>query len=267
MSIAQERELEQAVVESWPAAECQPLDGWLLRCSGGPTRRGNSVATLAAGTALSLEQRLAQTEAWYLARGRRAQLQVGPCTVPPGLDAALEQRGYGKTGEAVVMTAAAARVAQLTGSQQPSEAVCTRVEAQPGPAWRGIAAATSRFASSPEVLDGFLQRLAERGCCASAWLGSTAGAPPEQGTAAGMALGIAWGRWLGVYAMHTRPKLRRRGVARALLRALAEHALAGGTRQLYLLVEPGNLPARALYAQCGFGDVYEYHYREQPGPR
>lgn len=66
--------------------------------------------------------------------------------------------------------------------------------------------------------------------------------------------------------MHTRPELRRRGAARALLHALAQHALREGTEQLYLLVEPDNVPARALYARCGFEDLYHYHYRVQPQP-
>jgi GNAT superfamily N-acetyltransferase len=255
------RELEEAVVQSWPAAEQLPLDGWLLRASGGPTHRGNSVATLAALGALSLSERLLRVERWYRQRGQLAQLQVGPCAAPPELDAALEQRGYRREGEALVMTASAVRVSQLAGS-----AVLARVEACPGPAWRGIAAATSRFASSPEVLEGFLARLAGRSWGVTAWLDVPAGAPPEQGRAAAMGLGIAWGRWLGVYAMHTAPALRRRGAARALLQGLAAHALSLGTAHMYLLVEPGNVAARALYAQCGFEDLYPYHYRIQPQP-
>lgn len=253
-----ERELEEAVVESWPAAECQQLDGWLLRSSGGPTHRGNSVATLAAGNAHSLSERLSHAEAWYQARGQRPQLQVGPCAAPVELDAVLQQRGYRRTGQAVVMTAAAAQVAQLSAT-----ALLTRVAEQPGLAWRDLAAATSRFASSPEVLDGFLTRLAGLSWCVTAWLDGPPSVQPERAAAA-MALGIRWGRWLGVYAMHTRPGLRRRGAGRALLHALAAHALAQGIEQLYLLVEPSNAPARGLYARCGFQDLYEYHYRVLP---
>lgn len=247
-----ERELEEAVVESWPAAEAQPLDGWLLRSSGGPTHRGNSVATLTAGSALGLAERLSRVEAWYLERAQRAQLQVGPCAAPAELDAALERRGYLRTGEAMVMCAPAARVVQLAGAS-----LRTGVQEQAGPDWRGIAGGSSRFASSPEVLAGFLARLAGRSWCATAWLG---------GSAAAISLGIRSGRWLGVYAMHTRPELRRQGAGRALLHALAEHALAQRIEGLYLLVESGNAPARALYGRCGFQDLYGYHYRVQEAP-
>jgi hypothetical protein len=52
------RELEEAVVDAWPAAETADLDGWLLRASGGPSHRGNSVATLEAGSQLELDARI-----------------------------------------------------------------------------------------------------------------------------------------------------------------------------------------------------------------
>jgi GNAT superfamily N-acetyltransferase len=259
MSVALERELEEAVVESWPAAERQPLDGWLLRASGGPTHRGNSVATLAAGTALSLTERLSRMEAWYQARGQPAQLQVGPCVAPPELDSVLEQRGYRRTGEALVMTASAVRFARPLPA-----ALRTSVEERPGAAWRGIAAATSRFATSPAVLDGFLARLSGRAWYATAWLDDAVAPAPAGEHASAMALGIRHGRWLGVYAMHTRPDSRRRGAGRALLHALAEHALRAHIQHLYLLVEADNAPARALYAGCGFQDLYAYHYRVLP---
>jgi hypothetical protein len=35
------RELEEIVVDAWPAAEAAEQAGWLLRTSGGPTHRGN----------------------------------------------------------------------------------------------------------------------------------------------------------------------------------------------------------------------------------
>src|SRR6188768_1895074 len=99
-------ELERLVVDAWPAAETEDLDGWLLRASGGPTQRGNSVATLDAGSALSLEERIARAEQWYRARERTAIIQIGPTAMPDGLDAALEQRGYRRHGDSVAAVAA-----------------------------------------------------------------------------------------------------------------------------------------------------------------
>ena len=61
--------------------------------------------------------------------------------------------------------------------------------------------------------------------------------------------------------MHALPEQRRRGVARALLAALAGWASAQGAQRLYLQVERDNEPARRLYAGLGFEEAYRYHYR------
>jgi len=101
------RELEEAIVDAWPASETEELDGWLLRASGGPTRRANSVATLEVGTALPVEARIERAEAWYRQRGLPALFQLGPCVAPGDLEHVLVARSYRKEGGAVAALAAA----------------------------------------------------------------------------------------------------------------------------------------------------------------
>jgi GNAT superfamily N-acetyltransferase len=245
------RELEEAVVDAWPATETADLDGWLLRASGGPSHRGNSVATLDAGSELSLEARIERTEAWYRERGQSPMFQVGPCVAPAELDHVLVERGYRKQGEAVAAVAPPSLVLASTAS-----ALRTSVEARPSEDWREIALGASRFAASREVLLGFLARLGSRCRFATAY--------DAQGTLAASCVGIASEDRLGIYIMFCLPQLRRRGASRALLHALAASALADQMRELYLLVSVDNAPARALYAQAGFQDLYGYHYRILP---
>src|SRR4051794_18646691 len=139
-------ELEDAVIDAWPAAECEELDGWLLRASGGPTRRGNSVATLEAGTTLTLTQRIEQAEAFYHARARPTVIQVGPCARPAGLDQTLLERGYRIDGEAIAAVANPGEVlARVPRTLETSVAIT------PSEAWLGIAGRSSRFADSEQV--------------------------------------------------------------------------------------------------------------------
>jgi arginase len=70
--------------------------------------------------------------------------------------------------------------------------------------------------------------------------------------------------WSGVFCMAVDPGLRRRGVARAVLRALAEWSRDRGARGLYLQVECDNAAARALYASMGFTRSHGYHLRVAP---
>jgi ribosomal protein S18 acetylase RimI-like enzyme len=252
MSIDIAAELERQVVGAWPAAEAQELDGWLLRSSGGPTHRGNSVATLAAGTRLSLDARIESTERWYRERGRPALLQIGPSAAPPELDTALERRGYAVYGDSLAALAMTSQVIERTASP-----LRTTVEDAPSSAWLSVAEGSSRHASTKNIFRGFLARLGARCRYVTAWLG------PEQPAA--ICLGVSSPGRLGVYAMHTVPELRQRGAARAALHAIATRAQAEGYGELYLLVDAQNSPALALYAQSGFRDVYRYHYRIQKG--
>jgi N-acetylglutamate synthase len=243
------RALEELVVDAWPAAETAELAGWLLRASGGPTRRGNSVATLELDAAQTLEQAVAEVESWYAARGQKAVFQLGPCVQPKDLDAFLAERGYRKEGAAAFAVADPSEVAARTRTQ-----LATRLTAKPDAAWLALCGA-GRFAADLASFQGFLRRLGSRCRFASVL--------DEHGAPCAVCLGIASEDRLGVYAMLTLPEARRRGAARALLHALAESARGEAMRELYLLVELDNPPARALYKEAGFADVYEYSYRAQ----
>jgi ribosomal protein S18 acetylase RimI-like enzyme len=73
-------------------------------------------------------------------------------------------------------------------------------------------------------------------------------------------------RWLGVVggfvrvdpsevhliSMWVAPEARGRGVAKALIRALARWTLARGAARILLFVQEANTPARALYERIGF---------------
>jgi ribosomal protein S18 acetylase RimI-like enzyme len=243
------RALERTVVEAWPAAETAALDGWVLRASGGPTHRGNSVSTLDAGS-LPLAERIDQVEAWYRARGKRPLLQVGPCATPGGLEAELTGRGYTPEGEAVLCTGLPAEVVERCAGRLE-----TIVEYEPHSAWLELCGRASRFAATYDVFLGFLERLGRRARFVSS--------RDEAGHTLATCLAVATegdGGRLGVYAMFTRADVRRRGAARALLGAVAKAAIVEGLAELYLQVETENPAARALYTGAGFTDLFTYRY-------
>jgi GNAT superfamily N-acetyltransferase len=232
-------EIEDAVVDAWPAAECEELDGWWLRASGGPTHRANSVATLSAGAVVPLASRIAQAEAFYRARGLRPMFQVGPMAAPTGLDAALADRGYRIEGVALAAVADPVEVvARLARTHE------TSVGTRASDAWLQHA---GHFADTYDFFIDLLSRLGTRCRFVTA---RDAG-----GTVTGTCLGISSEDRLGVYTMLTTPSARRKGTGVALLRALAESALAERIRELYLLVELDNAPARALYTRAGFTEI------------
>jgi N-acetylglutamate synthase len=240
------RTIERSVVADWPAAETEDLDGWLLRASGGPTHRGNSVCTLLAGD-LPLAARIDATEAWYRGRGQPVIIQLGPCARPHGLDAELERRGYRMRGSA---SALVARTAEVLG--KPSAALRVELSAKPSDAWLAISVGSSRFSDNQHSLLQVLERLGSRAFYVLAF---------EDERPIGACLGVASEATVGVYSMLTLPQHRRRGAGAALLRGLALGARERGLDELYLLVERSNVAACALYEGAGFTHLYDYHYR------
>jgi ribosomal protein S18 acetylase RimI-like enzyme len=80
------------------------------------------------------------------------------------------------------------------------------------------------------------------------------------GAPGGIGFGVVERGWLGIYGMATRPDVRRRGVATAILHALAR-ASAPEASNVYLQVEIDNDGAQHCYRRAGFAREYGYHYR------
>lgn len=64
-----------------------------------------------------------------------------------------------------------------------------------------------------------------------------------------------------LHAIEVRPRFRRKGAARNMIRAAACWAAAEGAGRIALVVTEANTPARALYASLGLAPVGSYHYR------
>lgn len=81
---------------------------------------------------------------------------------------------------------------------------------------------------------------------------------------ASVALAVATERWVQVSAVRTLPEFRRRGLAEAVMAAIAGWARSRAVRNLALFVEASNAPALALYRKAGFERAYDYRYRALP---
>lgn len=73
------------------------------------------------------------------------------------------------------------------------------------------------------------------------------------------------GRWASFAAVEVDPARRRRGLATAVMAALARRALDEGASAAWLQVETDNAGARALYAGMGFAAHHAYHHYREPG--
>lgn len=250
-------ELARIAARGWRPVESERLGEWELRASSGFTRRANSVLPLG-DPGLPLDEALAAVRRWYGERGLPAYIQTatGAAGTQEVLCAELEARGWTREVTAELWTGALAPVAD----RSPDETVLLSREADAD--WlaryqrKGVSEVALRVLGwgSPRSSE------AESGGGPSVWFATV----PGEGAPAAIGRCVVDGRWAGFAAVEVDPALRRRGLASAVMAALAQRALDEGASAAWLQVESDNAGARALYERMGFAPHHAYHHYREP---
>lgn len=236
------RRIEEAALNAWPAERQQLLDGWLLRSSGGYTKRANSVTPLYP-PASDPAGKIAACERFYASQGLPCIFRL-PSFAQAGLDDLLARRGYRELDRTLVL----ARELDPASTPPPAHAEATLDD------WLEAYSALSE--SSPAQRAGhraILQRIAAR----PAYLLLLA-----DGDALACGLGVLEGDYFGLFDIVVAAERRGRGLGRQMVGALLGWAAERGARRAYLQVVAGNAPARRLYDRLGFSEQYQYWYRQ-----
>jgi GNAT superfamily N-acetyltransferase len=230
-------DLFQALDATWPAAARHQAGGWLVGEGRGGGKRVSSAIALS-GDALSTID---------LAEAAHAHLGQPPlfCLRPgqEALDNALAARGYAKIDPVVIYRCATDRIADA-----PPERLTTF------PIWPPLAIMAELW--EEEHIDAARLAVMDRVTGPrTAILGRM------DDRAAGAAfVGIA-GDVAMVHALHVDPAMRRKGLARNLMRAAGQWARAAGASHLALAVTEANTAANGLYRALGMERAAHYHYR------
>jgi ribosomal protein S18 acetylase RimI-like enzyme len=229
------------MLAAWPPCEHERLGDWTLRFAGGFTRRANSVLPLG-DPGVALEVAVALCEAAYRVRGLVPSFQLREGHVAGGLEEVLVGRGYRAEYPALVLAGAL-----------PSGVADPRVSHAAGPsaewieAWLGASRRDDGVAASR----GVLERVSRP---------RTFALLREEGRVIATALGTVSPGWLGLSCLGVREDARRRGIARAMLGAVASWGRSLGAERLWLEVEDENSGALALYRRLGLERVGGYSY-------
>jgi GNAT superfamily N-acetyltransferase len=240
---AQIEAIERATIAT-VAHDCFEVIGpWILGLRPGSIGRAHSAAPLA-HTLVRDEGLIARIEAAYRAKGMSPVFRLPDVDGLASAAHALAERGYVPQQPTLMMTA---DLGLAAGFAEPTGA--TQLE-RPDDDWAAVF-----------LGEGFDP---EDGAHRVAVLSSAPGAvfaavrDPE-GTYAVGALSLAEG-WASLHGMRTRRARRGEGLAGQVVACLARAAQARGATQIFLQVEEGNAPARALYARAGFTPLWRYHY-------
>ena len=241
--------VEAAAARALPALEAVRRGGWLLRATPGvTTRRLNSVIARDDDPNDPLDERIDDVERFYARRDQPARFYLTPVSRPLDLESVLRARGYVHESTTLVRVG---EVRAMAGEGQPPRLRVT-LEATPGSRWLTTWCAALGTAPDRQAAPRALwQRIASP--CAFALV-------TEDDMPVGVGMAVRDDGWVGVFNLATLPEARRRGVARAALRALAAWGADGGATRVYLQVDQANAGALALYERAGMHAAYNYSY-------
>lgn len=244
--------LDELGANATAPASVERRGGWQLRADRMlPFRRSNAAVPLSDGRrSFDVEARIDEVEAFYRDQQMAPRFQITPAADPSDLDERLVRRRYSVEAPVDILVAEISHLmATIPTADSKTMSVCTRDE--PDADW------VAAFTDEPATLDRIRGYERLLGCRSQRCGVATV---DIRGEPAAIGFSVIESGWVGVFGMVSRPDLRRRGAARTVLRALAQHAAVDATH-VYLQVEVDNTPARALYASAGFVPNHAYHYR------
>jgi len=243
------RRVEEAGLNAVSTPRQLFYDGWLLRLSPGKARRARSV-NAHFGSTLPLRGKIAHCARVYEAHGLPLLFRVTPFVQPTALPEALAAEGFAPHDETLV---------QVAPLDAPPDGIDGVAAIGPVQAGEWVDAVAALRGSPPLQREAHRERIANSPLDARRLVARVDG----EIVAAGQVVledGLA-----GVFDVVTAPRLRGRGVGRALVAALLAQAWERGARAAYLQVDAGNAPALAVYRRFGFATSYTYDYWAPPG--
>ena len=229
-------DLHHVLNQTWPAAAVRERSGWTIREGKGA---GNRVSSATALTSKFGRIEIAEQAMLDLNQPQQFMIRDGE----DDLDADLAIRGYEILDPTLLY---AAPIQSLTATAVPH---MSAFEFWPPLAilaeiWAEGGVGTTRLAvmeRAPEPKISILGRTENRASAAAF---------------------VAIERNIAMlHALEVTKSLRRKGVARNILRAAAHWAQEHGAHHLSVAVTAANLPANALYLNLGMSVVGKYHYR------
>jgi len=245
------RRLEDRALNASGAFQSLLYDGWLLGYRPGPTKRLRCINPFYAST-LPLGEKIDYCAAFYAAAGLPAVFRLLPFSEPSGLDAWLDENGWGAFERTLVLRA------DLAAGEKRAPAA-DGVEIIAASEWEPLVADLLDIA--PDARPHFAERSATHP------LPHAGAVVRRDGEIVACGLVKLEDDHAGLFALKTALPWRERGLGRAVVAALLAEARRRGAATAYLQVTSDNAPALALYRRFGFALAYEYWYRGRDGER
>lgn len=231
--------LERDTVAAVAPPQTLEIDGWLAPLDNGTIGRAKSAVPLRHDIG---PEAIGEVEAAYRDRGLKPGFRIADVATLQPVCAELARRGFAPEQPTIFKTGS---IAELAAFSEASACIL----AKPDEPWAAVF-----LGEGFDPADG-----AHRVAALTRSSGAIYGAAGEGGETQAVGVMSFGATWAGIHGMRTAPAYRGKGLASAILAALARAALARGVERVFLQVEEPN-PARAIYRRAGFSTIWRYHY-------
>lgn len=235
--------IETAALNAWTAPCQMDYDGWLLRITGGESKRVNSV-NIRTISSLPLAEKIRTCERIYQRFGQPCLFRLPEPFASPSLRRELVDAGYVEFDPTYVLGRA------IPASNDLPDGVEVRHMKMQN--WLEVRSYVSGIPLSglvyhAKVLKAILPDKVLMGLFVR-----------DQPAVCGMS--VVDGKYMGYFSIYTHKAWRRQGYARAMMVVLSKWGRDNGAAYGYLQVEGFNKPALNLYEKLGFEQLYSYSY-------
>jgi len=237
--------LHAALEATWPAAARHDCGPFTLREGQGGGKRVSAATLEGDADSPDIGAAIEAAETRMMALGQSPLFMIRN---QPGLDAALASRGYETVDPTLFY---AAPITDIAEAPRPVSLLsCWPPLAIQRQLWLDAGIGPERIAVMARACpprNAFIARFQNR--------------------AAGVGFVAIHGGVAMLHALEVEPSFRRQGVARYMVRGIADWALRQGAQWLALAVTERNMAARALYSALNMAEAGQYHYRQKPEDR
>jgi GNAT superfamily N-acetyltransferase len=237
--------IEELSLNNWQPLSTLLYDGWVLRLSGGYTKRANSISPIHYST-LDLNVKIETCEKIYLNNSLPTIFKITPSVHPEDLDKILEKRAYSLIDVTSVQTL------HLENVKAPIlKSVCMNQNLTDP--WLEHFCRLNKVAPlNKHIMVQMLANIATPKCFISLSI---------KGEVIACGLGVIEREYIGVYDIVTDENYRNQGFGEQLLLNLLSWGKDNGAKHSYLAVVQNNAAAQRLYSKIGYTEVYKYWYR------
>lgn len=235
--------IEEISMNALPALQTLLYDGWIVRLSDSYSKRGNSVYALHPSKE-NIDSKIDRCEQIYTYNKKDTVFKISEDPISLELDLKLEKRRYAKAATTDVMF--------LDMIEDYNDEANVEVLLEMNEKWINNFTTLSKKNKQDSItVRRIKENIKSPVICASIY--------DKKCIAVG--LGVVERDFLGIYDVYVDESYRKQGFGKKIMKKLLYEGSKMGVKNSYLQVEASNEPAKKLYLNLGYKDIYKYWYR------